>query len=622
MNKKVIFSIATVSLGVLGILTIVTSNVQFFALVVLVFLFLIAMFVGYSIHQVNENHRRSRKQIQAAQQEMVQKNQKIQKQVDVIMVGLRKVNVTLARHDKTVSDLGDGSDNAFKRVRNDIKSAKNGAIQTNHELQKQVDAIVTGLRKANEVLSRHEKLLGELGDGNAVSFKRVRNDIKATRGLVSEQGDCLREAQRALSTRFTLYYDSLRNVLEDFETYGIDHGSLQALNQDVISTVRELDAKVVTAIKENAEFLQSQSQDSASIKSVADDLFAIHISGQHELEQKFESQLKLVLERIDTQIIQALDRFQSIEDELLLMTSQSGEKSLDRLSEKLVELGVRIDAHNSWQMSNQSIQIESLRAALVRSIEETKSIVDPADILDPIEKSLETLEKDLRSSFFKGNQSLFNKLQIAMYDETQETEALLHLQSRIEPRAVLPSLGRWAMDAKSMLQLVDLFDEVKPKLVVEIGSGTSSVWLGYLAEEGHAQVVSIENDEGFAERTRAIITDHELEETVNVIYAPLTDLEVRGEEFIWYRTDFIEDLSNIDLLIVDGPPGSTGKHARYPALPVLADKLAPGAVVVLDDTHRKDETQIAEQWSAEYSLKRIDRAMSRLAIFRKTGSEW
>lgn len=442
MNKKVIFSIATVSLGVLGILTIVTSNVQFFALVVLVFLFLIAMFVGYSIHQVNENHRRSRKQI-----------------------------------------------------------------------QKQVDAIVTGLRKANEVLSRHEKLLGELGDGNAVSFKRVRNDIKATRGLVSEQGDCLREAQRALSTRFTLYYDSLRNVLEDFETYGIDHGSLQALNQDVISTVRELDAKVVTAIKENAEFLQSQSQDSASIKSVA-------------------------------------------------------------------------------------------------------------DILDPIEKSLETLEKDLRSSLFKGNQSLFNKLQIAMYDETQETEALLHLQSRIEPRAVLPSLGRWAMDAKSMLQLVDLFDEVKPKLVVEIGSGTSSVWLGYLAEEGHAQVVSIENDEGFAERTRAIITDHELEETVNVIYAPLTDLEVRGEEFIWYRTDFIEDLSNIDLLIVDGPPGSTGKHARYPALPVLADKLAPGAVVVLDDTHRKDETQIAEQWSAEYSLKRIDRAMSRLAIFRKTGSEW
>src|SRR5699024_7198517 len=152
--------------------------------------------------------------------------------------------------------------------------------------------------------------------------------------------------------------------------------------------------------------------------SVADDLFAIHISGQHELEQKFESQLKLVLERIDTQIIQALDRFQSIEDELLLKTSQSGEKSLDRLSEKLVELGVRIDAHNSWQMSNQSIQIESLRAALVRSIEETKSIVDPADILDPIEKSLETLEKDLRSSFFKGNQSLLNKLQIAMYDET------------------------------------------------------------------------------------------------------------------------------------------------------------------------------------------------------------
>ena len=44
----------------------------------------------------------------------------------------------------------------------------------------------------------------------------------------------------------------------------------------------------------------------------------------------------------------------------------------------------------------------------------------------------------------------------------------------------------------------------------------------------------------------------------------------------------------IDLLLVDGPPAYAVGHglARYPALPVLRDRLAPGATVVLDDVER------------------------------------
>src|SRR5699024_5139264 len=51
------------------------------------------------------------------------------------------------------------------------------------------------------------------------------------------------------------------------------------------------------------------------------------------------------------------------------------------------------------------------------------------------------------------------------------------------------------------------------------------------------------------------------------------------------------------LLIVDGPPGSTNKHARYPALPVVLEYLHGADIdIVMDDYTRLDEKEIAQRW--------------------------
>ena len=52
-------------------------------------------------------------------------------------------------------------------------------------------------------------------------------------------------------------------------------------------------------------------------------------------------------------------------------------------------------------------------------------------------------------------------------------------------------------------------------------------------------------------------------------------------------------------------PGLTGNLARYPALPVLADRLAEGAYILLDDTERDDEQEILNRWIHEFSVKII-----------------
>jgi len=37
-------------------------------------------------------------------------------------------------------------------------------------------------------------------------------------------------------------------------------------------------------------------------------------------------------------------------------------------------------------------------------------------------------------------------------------------------------------------------------------------------------------------------------------------------------------------------------HSRFPALPALADRLAPHALVILDDANREPEREIVERW--------------------------
>jgi len=55
------------------------------------------------------------------------------------------------------------------------------------------------------------------------------------------------------------------------------------------------------------------------------------------------------------------------------------------------------------------------------------------------------------------------------------------------------------------------------------------------------------------------------------------------------------------MLVIDGPPGFIQKNSRYPALPLLFDKLSKQSSVFLDDAGREDEKELVAQWQAEFS---------------------
>jgi predicted O-methyltransferase YrrM len=179
-----------------------------------------------------------------------------------------------------------------------------------------------------------------------------------------------------------------------------------------------------------------------------------------------------------------------------------------------------------------------------------------------------------------------------------QLEALLHVIRATDPVAPLPPMRSWAASPDLLRELVSRILAERPREVVEASSGVSTIVIAYcLKRLGGGMVRSLEHEPVYAARTRQLIAEHGLEAFADVIDAPLVSSRTGNAELRWYDLSKAALPSSIDLLVVDGPPDTSGPQARYPALPLLKDRLVPGALVVLDDGARADERAIARRWT-------------------------
>jgi predicted O-methyltransferase YrrM len=218
-----------------------------------------------------------------------------------------------------------------------------------------------------------------------------------------------------------------------------------------------------------------------------------------------------------------------------------------------------------------------------------------------------------------ANRELQSRLPRLVY---AKVEAHADLHGLVRPRAPMPPLDFWALDPDILHLIASLLWERKPELIVECGSGSSSVWLGYLAEQlGAGRVVALEHDLRFRRASQDLVRAHGLRDTVEIRHAPLSRWsDQAGATYQWYDRAALADLTEIDLLLVDGPPGTTGGQARYPAGPLLLPRCSAAALIVLDDTDRPDEQAISDRWLAEWPrLERTEHRHGRAHVFARPG---
>lgn len=221
-------------------------------------------------------------------------------------------------------------------------------------------------------------------------------------------------------------------------------------------------------------------------------------------------------------------------------------------------------------------------------------------------------------SYYRIQNTLYqqnDQLQKALALESQsrerdylQIEAMFSIFNVLKLNSPLPAMRGWAISPDFAVLLISLMNQHQPKLIVEAGSGVSTLLMGYQVKRiGQGEIFSLDHDESYAKESMHQVIHHGLSEVATVIYAPLREVPIKHQAWQWYDTRelFAKLQQKIDLLVIDGPPGDLQFLSRYPALPVLFEALSDRAVIVMDDVGREDEQKIIERWQQEFNCSSV-----------------
>ncbi|WP_349976073.1 methyltransferase FkbM [Pseudomonas sp. WHRI 8519] len=228
-------------------------------------------------------------------------------------------------------------------------------------------------------------------------------------------------------------------------------------------------------------------------------------------------------------------------------------------------------------------------------------------ILDKIDKQPLMFEK-LRESFT-------TLLKSELLNHASQLEAFIGIQNYINHGEMLPQMHGWPISPDLAFWLISLIQKNHYDAIIEFGSGTSTIIIAQAlhskkinqnTNQTLAKHIAFEHLEKFHTKTIYELNGSQPKHNTQVILAPLTKQTFPSGSYQYYSCsqhlkDFAADLPDAPtkiLVLVDGPPARTGKHARYPALPIILEHFKNSEFdLLLDDYARPDEKEIVKMWS-------------------------
>lgn len=174
------------------------------------------------------------------------------------------------------------------------------------------------------------------------------------------------------------------------------------------------------------------------------------------------------------------------------------------------------------------------------------------------------------------------------------------IKEKLDFQYDLPVNQNWSAAPDFLHLIADYCLQYKPDTILECSSGITTLVLARCCQiNNRGHVFSLENGAEYASTSLDHLQQFQLGNHATVIHAPLEESSLGDRGFLWYSTRDIPR-QPIDMLVIDGPPGFIQKHARYPALPLLYDRLSDGCRIYLDDAARDDEQEIASMWQSSH----------------------
>lgn len=215
-------------------------------------------------------------------------------------------------------------------------------------------------------------------------------------------------------------------------------------------------------------------------------------------------------------------------------------------------------------------------------------------------------DKRVMNQLSELKKNLQKSMKLELGYHFHQIEATIQLESLYGYKAQLPASRGWAASPDLILEILNLIDEKKPSVVVELGSGLSTIWIARALEMiGSGNLISIDHNRGFADMTLDNLRKHSLNSFAELRIGELEFQVWRDGAENWYPKSIFDGINQIDLLIVDGPPKSPSDTYRWPAMWVLESRMNSSATIILDDAVREPEMELAMAWSrlGNYTLQ-------------------
>lgn len=250
-----------------------------------------------------------------------------------------------------------------------------------------------------------------------------------------------------------------------------------------------------------------------------------------------------------------------------------------------------VTAHNALAIVVVAVLLAGLQFIVILLMRRLRRDVE--GIVEALDRQ-QASTKELRKILGRGPGSLSAKRR---HDTIRDTAALLTLYTVSPPDAGAMPLTDYSALPDTAVLLQDEIRRLAPgSVVVELGSGATTVWMALAAARAElpVRILSLDSSEEWAEVTRAALERSGVAHLVELRVAGLEPLGPEGTP--WYEHAAWSDVEAIDLLFIDGPPGSGAPRARFPVVEAFGQLLAPQARVVVDDADRADEQAMIDAW--------------------------
>jgi len=249
-----------------------------------------------------------------------------------------------------------------------------------------------------------------------------------------------------------------------------------------------------------------------------------------------------------------------------------------------------------------------------------------ADILKQNKEETEAQLKKQTEDIIRFRKYLESVVKKEIGNATKQIEAVIGLQGYFAS-GQLPNFNTehhtWPISPDFALYLIELIEFNDYDLIIEFGSGLSTVIVAKTLEKKSCKrsnkkqvcFFSFDHLETYYQRTLSQLKHAGLVERVQLIHAPLKDwVASNGDVYQFYSCESVisalaEKYLSTGLrmlIVVDGPPAATGKHARYPAAPLILKYFAGAHIdLLLDDYIRDDEKEIAKLWEADVATAKL-----------------